>query len=80
MSFTAGRYHSLFGIRDRIPPNLEVTAESEDVVVMALEHRTLPVAAVQFHRIRASESKAPGQGEQGGEREELRTGGLGYVR
>jgi anthranilate synthase len=47
--FTAGRYHSLFGIRDRIPPDLEVTAESEDGVVMAIEHRTLPVAAVQFH-------------------------------
>jgi anthranilate synthase len=47
--FTAGRYHSLFGIRDRIPPALEVTAESEDGVVMAIEHRTLPVAAVQFH-------------------------------
>jgi len=47
--FTAGRYHSLYGIRDRIPPDLEVTAESEDGVVMAIEHRTLPVAAVQFH-------------------------------
>ncbi len=47
--FTAGRYHSLFGIRDRIPPDLQVTAESEDGVVMAIEHRTLPVGAVQFH-------------------------------
>ena len=47
--FTAGRYHSLFGIRDRMPAELEITAESEDGVVMAIEHRTLPVAAVQFH-------------------------------
>jgi anthranilate synthase len=47
--FTAGRYHSLFAIRDRLPAELEVTAESEDGVVMAVEHRTLPLAAVQFH-------------------------------
>jgi anthranilate synthase len=47
--FTAGRYHSLFAVRAALPPVLEVTAESEDGVVMALEHRTLPFAAVQFH-------------------------------
>jgi anthranilate synthase len=47
--FTAGRYHSLYALRDRLPAALEVTAESEDGVVMALEHRTLPFAAVQFH-------------------------------
>jgi anthranilate synthase len=47
--FTAGRYHSLFALRDRLPAELEVTAESEDGVVMAIEHRTLPLAAVQFH-------------------------------
>ncbi|HEU4370233.1 MAG TPA: anthranilate synthase component I [Methylomirabilota bacterium] len=47
--FTAGRYHSLFAIRERLPAVLEVTAESEDGVVMAIEHTTLPLAAVQFH-------------------------------
>ena len=47
--FTAGRYHSLFAIREKVPAALEVTAESEDGVVMAVEHRTLPLAAVQFH-------------------------------
>jgi anthranilate synthase len=47
--FTAGRYHSLFAIRERLPAELEVTAESEDGVVMAIEHATLPLAAVQFH-------------------------------
>jgi anthranilate synthase len=46
--FTAGRYHSLFALRD-LPSELQVTAESEDGVVMAIEHRTLPLAAVQFH-------------------------------
>jgi anthranilate synthase len=47
--FTAGRYHSLYALRDRLPAELEITAESEDGVVMAIEHRTLPLAAVQFH-------------------------------
>ena len=47
--FEAGRYHSLFGERDSLPPCLEVTADTQDGVVMAIEHRTLPVAAVQFH-------------------------------
>jgi anthranilate synthase len=47
--FRAGRYHSLYACRETLPPELEVTAESEDGVVMAVEHRTLPLAAVQFH-------------------------------
>jgi anthranilate synthase len=47
--FTAGRYHSLYALRDRLPAILRVTAESEDGVVMAVEHETLPLAAVQFH-------------------------------
>jgi anthranilate synthase len=47
--FSAGRYHSLYALRDRLPADLEVTAESEDGVVMAVEHRALPMAAVQFH-------------------------------
>jgi len=47
--FTAGRYHSLFALREKLPDDLVVTAESEDGVIMAIEHRTLPLAAVQFH-------------------------------
>lgn len=47
--FSAGRYHSLFALRDTLPAELETTAESDDGVVMAIEHRTLPMAAVQFH-------------------------------
>jgi anthranilate synthase len=47
--FTVGRYHSLFALRDRLPPMLSVTAETEDGVVMAIEHRDRPIAAVQFH-------------------------------
>lgn len=44
-----GRYHSLFVERDSMPEVLDVTASTEDGVAMALEHRTLPVAGVQFH-------------------------------
>jgi anthranilate synthase len=47
--FSAGRYHSLFAIREKLPDVFDVTAETEDGVVMAIEHRTLPMAAVQFH-------------------------------
>lgn len=46
--FVAGRYHSLHAAK--MPPELQVTARSHDPdVVMALEHRSLPIAAVQFH-------------------------------
>jgi len=45
--FTAGRYHSL--VADRVPESLRVLARSEDETVMAVAHRSLPVAAVQFH-------------------------------
>jgi anthranilate synthase len=47
--YTVGRYHSLFAVKDKLPPVLSVTAESEDGVIMAVEHKHLPIAAVQFH-------------------------------
>ena len=47
--FIVGRYHSLHARRSTLPPELSVTAETEDGVVMAVEHRHLPIAAVQFH-------------------------------
>nr|WP_188912218.1 anthranilate synthase [Aureimonas endophytica] len=46
---TVGRYHSIFADPVRLPKEFEVTAETEDGVVMAFEHRSEPVAAVQFH-------------------------------
>jgi anthranilate synthase len=48
-SFVAGRYHSLYARREQMPDVLDVTAVSEDGVVMAVSHRTLPIYAVQFH-------------------------------
>jgi anthranilate synthase len=44
-----GRYHSLYAVRDRLPACLEITAETEDGVIMGVRHRDLPVEAVQFH-------------------------------
>ena len=49
LHFEAGRYHSLYAVEGKLPAELKVTARSADDVVMAIEHRTLPIAAVQFH-------------------------------
>ncbi|GHE12655.1 anthranilate synthase component I [Streptomyces alanosinicus] len=48
-TFEVGRYHSLYARPDQLPPDLRVTALTEDGVVMAVEHRSRPLAAVQFH-------------------------------
>ena len=47
--FSAGRYHSLHAPQGSLPTALEVTAATDDGIVMGIEHRELPVAAVQFH-------------------------------
>ena len=47
--FTATRYHSLIVERSSLPDALEVTAETDDGVIMALRHRELAVYGVQFH-------------------------------
>jgi anthranilate synthase len=48
-TFRVGRYHSLYAIRDKLPSCLEITAETEDGVIMGVRHRDLPMEAVQFH-------------------------------
>jgi anthranilate synthase len=47
--FLVGRYHSLYARRETFPACLEVTAETEDGVIMGVRHRELPIEAVQFH-------------------------------
>lgn len=47
--FTVGRYHSLYAVKNKLPKDLNVTAVSEDGIIMAIEHHVLPIAAVQFH-------------------------------
>jgi anthranilate synthase component 2 len=47
--FQATRYHSLIADSSSLPGCLEVTAQTDDGVIMALQHRDLPVYGVQFH-------------------------------
>jgi anthranilate synthase len=56
-----GRYHSLYAVPEKLPACLEVTATSEDGVIMGVRHRTLPVEAVQFH----PESLMSAEGQSG---------------
>jgi anthranilate synthase len=56
-----GRYHSLYALPEKLPSCFEVTARSEDGVIMGIRHRELPVESVQFH----PESLLSTDGDQG---------------
>lgn len=56
-----GRYHSLYALPEKLPASLEVTARTEDGVIMGIRHREMPLQAVQFH----PESILSLQGEAG---------------
>jgi anthranilate synthase/aminodeoxychorismate synthase-like glutamine amidotransferase len=47
--FRATRYHSLVVSPEALPDCLEISAKTEDGVIMGLRHRHLPVEGVQFH-------------------------------
>jgi anthranilate synthase component 2 len=47
--FEVTRYHSLIVERSTLPADLLVTAETDDGIIMGMEHRTHPVHGVQFH-------------------------------
>ena len=47
--FQVTRYHSLIVERSSLPPELKVTAETADGLIMGLEHKRHPVHGVQFH-------------------------------
>jgi anthranilate synthase component II len=47
--FPATRYHSLVIERASLPPVLEITAETDDGVIMGVAHKSHPVHGVQFH-------------------------------
>ena len=48
-NFTAARYHSIHIQEQTLPNELEIKALSQDGIIMAIEHQTLPIWAVQFH-------------------------------
>jgi anthranilate synthase component 2 len=47
--FEATRYHSLTVKPETLPETLEVTATTNDGLIMGLQHKTLPLHGVQFH-------------------------------
>lgn len=47
--FTAARYHSLILKKDTIPSFLEITAHTEDDIVMGIRHKDYPLEGIQFH-------------------------------
>ena len=47
--FDATRYHSLIVERASLPASLAITAETDDGIIMGLQHRERPVHGVQFH-------------------------------
>lgn len=47
--FMAGRYHSLYALPESLPDCLRILARAEDGVIMAIQHKSYPAAAVQFH-------------------------------
>jgi len=47
--FNATRYHSLIVDEKTVKPNLIITAKTQHNVIMAIEHKSLPLFGVQFH-------------------------------
>ncbi|TET15016.1 MAG: aminodeoxychorismate/anthranilate synthase component II [Actinobacteria bacterium] len=47
--FEAARYHSLILKKDTIPSSLEVTARTEDDIVMGVRHKNYKLEGIQFH-------------------------------
>ena len=47
--FEAGRYHSLIVDRQTLPDCLEISAETDDGLIMGLRHKTMKIEGVQFH-------------------------------
>lgn len=48
-NFNAARYHSLIIEKESLPDALEITAESEDGVIMGVRHKKYPIEGIQFH-------------------------------
>jgi len=49
VNFPAGRYHSWIIDLNKIPKELEVTAQTNEGEIMAIRHKSFPIEGVQFH-------------------------------
>jgi anthranilate synthase/aminodeoxychorismate synthase-like glutamine amidotransferase len=47
--FVATRYHSLVIDRDSLVPELDITSETDDGIIMGVKHKTYPIEGIQFH-------------------------------
>ena len=47
--FEVMRYHSLIAERQSLPAQLEISAENDEGIIMAVQHRQWPIYAVQYH-------------------------------
>ena len=47
--FNATRYHSLIVENKSLPSTLEITAKTDDQIIMAIQHKKHPIYGVQFH-------------------------------
>ena len=48
-NFEATRYHSLIIDKETLPESLEISAESDDGIIMGIRHKDYPVEGIQFH-------------------------------
>lgn len=48
-AFEATRYHSLIVAPETLPKSLEITATTDDGLIMGMQHKSLPLHGVQFH-------------------------------
>lgn len=48
-NFNVMRYHSLIVEKESFPNDLEVTAQSDDGIIMGLRHKSFPIIGIQFH-------------------------------
>ena len=59
-TFNATRYHSLVISKDNLPKNLEISATTDEGIIMGVRHKSSPIEGIQFH----PESIAPEYGHK----------------
>ena len=48
-TFNATRYHSLVISKDNLPKNLEISATTDEGIIMGVRHKSSPIEGIQFH-------------------------------